>query len=54
LEDSDSDSSDGSDSDVAVVRKLKTRPQPSVRDASINMWDFGGPEEHESEIPFQV
>ncbi|KAF9228270.1 hypothetical protein BS17DRAFT_773386 [Gyrodon lividus] len=48
-EDSDSDSSDSSDSDaedgpigrsLAVVRKLRNRPQPSVRDASINMWDF--------------
>ncbi|KIJ12311.1 hypothetical protein PAXINDRAFT_118179 [Paxillus involutus ATCC 200175] len=53
LEDSDSDSSDDWDLDAedrsvvpgpAGVRRLRRPPQPSVRDASISMWEFGEPE----------
>jgi hypothetical protein len=53
-EDSDSDSSDDRDSDaegrsvvrgLAGVRRLRKPPQPSVRDASISVWDFGEPGE---------
>ncbi|KAG6369834.1 hypothetical protein JVT61DRAFT_13391 [Boletus reticuloceps] len=42
--DSDSESSDeGSSENVDVVSRLRERPRPSVRDASIKMWDFRGP-----------
>ncbi|KAF8428031.1 hypothetical protein L210DRAFT_3564404 [Boletus edulis BED1] len=42
--DSDSESSDeGSSENVDVVSRLRERPRPSVRDASIKMWDFSGP-----------
>ncbi|KAF8550970.1 hypothetical protein OG21DRAFT_1418815 [Imleria badia] len=40
--DSDSESSDESTENVDMVRRLKERPQPSVRDASTKMWDFKG------------
>ncbi|KIK77675.1 hypothetical protein PAXRUDRAFT_776852 [Paxillus rubicundulus Ve08.2h10] len=52
LENSDSDSSDdwgSDDEDYSVVRgldgvrRLRRPPQPSVRDASISVWDFGEP-----------
>jgi len=44
--DSDSESSDEESGENAdVVSRLKERPWPSVRDASIKMWDFRGPEE---------
>lgn len=38
--DSDSESGDESGEDVGKVSRLKEHPQPSVRDASIKMWDF--------------
>lgn len=44
----DSESSDGSTEDVAAVSRLKERPQPSVRDASIKTWDFMGQSEERS------
>lgn len=37
---SDSELSDGSRDNAGVVRRVKERPQPSVHDASIKMWDF--------------
>jgi len=45
---SDSDSSDGSKEgsreDVGGVSRLRERPRPSVRDASVKMWGFREPE----------
>lgn len=41
--DSDSDSESSDESREDVVHRLKERPRPSVRDASIKMWDFGSP-----------
>lgn len=38
--DSDPESGDESGEDVGKVSRLKEHPQPSVRDASIKMWDF--------------
>ncbi|KAG9308106.1 hypothetical protein JVU11DRAFT_12538 [Chiua virens] len=40
---SDSDSSDEARENVVTARKMRECPQPSVRDASIKIWDFREP-----------